>query len=92
MKQRRGHRRINSAAQSENYLLIPNLRANRLHRLVDVIVHRPVLATATNVVDEISQDLLAMRRVRHFRMKLQRENFLRTVFEGRIPGILGHGD
>ena len=87
-----GRRDPHAIAIVEAALILEAGASDRFDRLLDVIVHGPILAAAANVMDEISQDFLALRRVGHFRMKLQREYFLRTILKGGIFGILGYSD
>ena len=79
------------AAQAQDDLLLAHLGADCLDRLVDVIAHRPVLAAAADVVDEIGDDLPAVGRVHHFGMKLQAEHLALAVLDGGEVRILGHG-
>ena len=83
VQQRRRHAGIHAAAQAEDHLLLADLRADLLDRLVDVVVHRPVLAAAANVVDEVGDDFPAARRVHDFRMELQAEQFAVAVSRSR---------
>ena len=63
VQQRRRDARIHAAAQAEDHLLLADLRADGLDRLVNVVAHRPVLAAAADAVDEVGDDLPAARRV-----------------------------
>src|SRR5581483_2830749 len=70
VQQRRRHARINTAAEPENDPLRPNLGPDIFHRLIDVTVHRPVFATAADVMDKIGENLFAVRRMDHLGMEL----------------------
>ena len=92
VQQRRRHAGIHAAAQAENHPFLADLRADLLDGLVDVTAHRPVLAAAADVVDEVGDDFPAARRVGHFGMKLQAEHFARAIFDRREFGILRDRD
>ena len=77
VQQRRRDAGIHAAAQAEDHLLLADLRADGLDRLVDVVAHRPVLAAAADAVDEVGEDLAPARRVDHFRVELQAEHLAR---------------
>jgi len=83
---------IHAAAQAEDHLFPAHLFADVVHRLVDVIEHRPVLAAAADVMDKIGDDLAAPWRVRHLGMKLQAEDFPGAVFQHGVLGILRDRD
>ena len=84
VNQRGGHAGIHAAAQAEDDAFLADLGADLFHRLVDVTAHRPVLAAAADVVDEVGDDFLAARRVRDFGMKLQAETFAVAIFDGGV--------
>ena len=65
-----------------------DLRPDCFDRLVDVVAHRPILATPANAVDEVGDDLAAARRVDDFRMKLKAEEVFAPVFDRGLVGIL----
>ncbi len=92
MNERCRHARINAAAQPEDNTFIPNLSTDAFHGLVDVVVHRPVLPAAADLVREIGDDLPAMRRVSHFRMKLQAEHLAIPILDSGKRGVLGDGN
>jgi hypothetical protein len=61
------HAGIHSAAQSQNHFLPLDLGTDGLDRLVDVAPHRPILAAAADVVDEIGNNLPTLGCVDHLR-------------------------
>ncbi len=89
---RRRHAGIHPAAQSENDPFAAHLRLDFLHRLIDVMAHGPVLAAAADAMDEIGNDLAAVRRVGDFGMELQAEKFAVAVLDGGELRIVGGGD
>ena len=72
VQERRGDRRIDPAAQAEHDFLVAHLPPHARAGLVDERAHRPIHRAVADAEDEILDDLLAARRVRHFGMKLQR--------------------
>ena len=70
VNERRGHRRIDAAGESEDHVVVADLRADPRHRLADVVLHVPVVAAAADVVDEAPEDRGALLRVRDFGVEL----------------------
>src|SRR4051812_48491909 len=91
MDEPRGDAGIHATAQAENHALTPDLLANRVHRRLNVIQHRPFAAAAANAVDEVADDLRAARRVDDFGMKLQPKEFQAPILERRVARILRDG-
>src|SRR5262249_49937788 len=87
-----GHTGIHPAAQAEYDVTGADLRPDFFDRLLDVVAHGPVFATAANFVDEIGKELLAARRVRHLGMKLHAKDFLPAVLDGGELGIFRDRD
>ncbi|MPN21090.1 hypothetical protein SDC9_168469 [bioreactor metagenome] len=81
VQQRGGDTGIDSAAQAQDDTFITHLLADLRHRNVDIALHRPVLAAAANVMDEIAEHLFAARGVGHLRMKLEPEHLAGMVFD-----------
>src|SRR5439155_11027193 len=50
--QRGGHRRVDSAREPEQHLLLPDLAPDLLHRLFEIAGHVPVPAAAADLVHE----------------------------------------
>ena len=71
MGQRGGHRRIHAPAQGANHTFLADLLTNLLHCRIHIRLHCPGRLAATNVVDEIPNDLGSFRRMNYFRMKLE---------------------
>ena len=70
VQQRSNHRGIDAAGKAEDHLFLADLRTHLLDRLIDVVRHVPVVAAAANLVHEAGKHLLALDRVRDFRVKL----------------------
>ena len=79
MNQRRRHRRIDAARQSEHHLLLADFGTDAADRLVDVTRHVPVATEAADIVHEALDDGLALQRMRDFRMKLHGVEFARFI-------------
>src|ERR1035438_7676808 len=59
---------------------------------VNIVAHRPVPAAAADAVDEAGEDFAPLRRVHHFRVKLQAEHPSGAVLNGGVGGVLCDGD
>ncbi len=70
VNQRCRHRRIDSARQTEDDLLITDLRANALHRFSDVIAHDPVATAAADLSHKTCEHGPALHGVSDFGVKL----------------------
>ena len=81
MNQGRRHRRINPSGESQDHPLFTDLRADGCNRLVNVIGHGPVTASATQRRHKAAKDRGALLGVGHFRMKL---NAIKTAI------LIGH--
>ncbi len=88
VQKRRRHRRIDAAAQPEHDFLVAHLLADALTGFVNERAHRPIHRAMADAEEEILDDLVAARGVRHFGMKLKRVELLRGVFDRREHGIL----
>jgi len=56
VEQCRGHARIHAPAQAQNHFFRADLGADIRHRLLDIIVHRPIPSAAADVMDEVADD------------------------------------
>ncbi len=81
MDERRRDRRIDAAAETQQHLPLTHLGTDLLNLLLDEVLHRPVRRAATDVDGKIAQQLVALRRVRHFGVELHR-----VVMAARIGG------
>src|ERR1051325_5224257 len=89
MNQGSRYRRIHAAGQTANRTAIfAEHDANALDLFLDGGRRRPITLAATNLKQEISQNLCAKRRVRHFGMKQDAVDSARTIFEG-VDGVFG---
>ena len=86
------HAGIHPAAQSKNHPLAPHLRPNLLHGLLDEMAHGPLLAAPADAMHEIGNDLPPPRRMDHFGMELQPEEFPVAVLDGGKLRVVGRGD
>src|SRR5262247_1186116 len=95
----RGDRRIYAATQGAEHPAVANVFADLLHRSLDEVLHSPGWLTTADAKDEVIENLLAPRRVRHLRMELDTEEPPAGIGEGsdgrvaavgkRLPS-LGH--
>ena len=90
--QRRRDARVDAAAQAEDHLFPAGLGADVLHRLLDVVAHRPFAAAAANFVNEVGEDFFALRRMDDFRVKLKAVKARPRIFDRREGGVLRGGD
>ena len=90
--QRGGHAGINPAAQPQNDVFVTDLPADVLNCLIDVVAHRPVPAAAADLVNEIGNDLHALRRVHDLRVELHAEELLLAILDDRVVAVLGGRD
>ena len=83
---------VNATADGSNDIAIgTNLFPHLLDELLGVVGHDPILLGTGNVDDEVFQDVLTKRRVRHLGMELQAPHLLLEIFHGNEFGILGTG-
>src|SRR5215470_5969195 len=75
---------VHTTTQRADNLILPNLMTNLLHGRVNIRPHRPRRSAPTDVVHEILQNRGALRRVRHFGMKLQ-------AIDPAFPVVPPHG-
>ncbi len=91
--QGRRHRRVDAPRQSADHFGIPDLAADGCHRLLDDRNPRPGRTGAAHVVQEVLENLLTARGVRHLRMKLHAaETPLRVLHGGDGRLRRGGGD
>ena len=79
--------RIHTAGQSQNHLLVPDLRTQLFDGIADKIIHHPVAGEAADTEQEIAQDILAVDAVRDLRMELHRVNLLLRTLERRARAV-----
>src|SRR5262249_15262463 len=72
-------RRIDASRESADHAVAPYACTQKAHLLLDERAHLPVAAASADHTHEISQDLCAILRMRHFGVKLQAENRSRMV-------------
>ena len=90
--QRRRDTRVDAAAQAEDHLFPAGLGTNVLHRLLDVVAHRPFATAAADFVNEIGDDFFSLRRMDHFRVKLEAVKARPGILDRREGGVLRGGD
>ncbi|CAM2159526.1 Cytosine deaminase [Paraburkholderia tropica] len=79
MQQRRRHRRIHAARQTENDVFLADLLADRFDGFVDVVTHFPVGLRVTDAQHEAFEHRAALHRMRDFRVPLQAVEVTRLV-------------
>ena len=94
VQQRRRDARIHAAAQAQDHLFVADLGADGLRppgRCSCCIVQ--FLPQPQMPWTKLSEDLAPVRRVRHFRMKLQAEHLRGAILNGGVSRVLrdGHG-
>ena len=95
VKDERGHRRIDAAAERADDAPAADLRADFRRRLFDKRRHRPVAGAAAHPIGEVAQDLETAFGVRHLGMKQEGEQPpLRVRHRGnrRIGARRDHGE
>ena len=90
--QRRGHRGIHPAGEAAEDLLCPHGAPDALHGFGHEGAGRPVGGTAANAEEEVLDDLLAPRRVRHLGVELDAVERLVARPEGSHGKVLGGRD
>ena len=92
MGQRCGNARIDPAVQAEDHALLADLVPNFSHRLLQIIVHRPIAAASANVMDKVADDFRSARRVHNFGMKLQAKKLFATMLHRCVIRVVCGGD
>ena len=94
-QQRRRHRRIDAAGQAADDAMVADALAQLGHGLFDERADLPDARAAADVVEEVAQDLAAVRRVADFGMKLQADRSAgvrcRTAATGQVS-VAASGD
>ena len=82
VQQRSHNRRVNAARQAQQDFAVANFFAHGSDRVGNNIARRPVARALANISYEATDDLLTLRSVRHFRVKLHAIEFARRIFHG----------
>lgn len=77
---------------AEDDALLADLRADFVHRLVEVAAHGPVLPAAADAVDEVGDHFAPARGVHDLRMELDAEKPPMRMLDGRVVGVVGGAD
>ena len=72
VQERREHRGVDAPRQTEQHPVHTDLRANFIDGIFNDVARLPVALAPGNLPDETPQNLAALSRVRHLRMKLNR--------------------
>ena len=84
MHQRRGHRRIHTATETQDDAAFTDLLANLAARTFNERTHRPLRFTTANSMNEIFENHLSTGGMRDLRMKLETVNASLDVSDGRV--------
>ena len=85
VQERRGHRRVDAAAQPQDHVVVADLLADGGHLLVDERARRPVAAEVADLGDEVAQDGRAVLGVDHLGVELD-------AVDGAVAGVRLGGD
>ena len=88
VNQRRRDAGIHTARQPENHAVFPDFSPDLLDRAVNERTHRPVPSAPADAVNEVGDDLLAVRCVMHFGMKLDAVQLARFVGDGGVGRVI----
>ena len=91
VNQSRSHGRIDAAAETTKHPAVADLFADPVNPSLDEVLHGPGRLTTANAKDEVLENFLAPRRMRHFRMKLNTEKPPARISKGRNVGIAAVG-
>ena len=87
--ERRRDRRVDAAGEGADDAAVAHLLADALDALADEVRRRPVAAAAADAVEEVADDLLALRRVHDLRVELEAEHAVVVAHDGdgRVVGV-----
>ncbi len=89
----RGHGRVDAAGEpADRDAALPDLLAHALDLLLGDVEHRPGLAAARDVVQEVLEDLLAVLGVQHLGVPLHAREAAVDVLEGGDRRDVGRGE
>src|SRR5215213_8459741 len=83
MNERRGNRRVHTAGQPTDDIVVAHLGTNPCDLILDERTRRPIGLGATHTEQKIGDDFSTSRRVRHLGVELYSVYWLRRVTERR---------
>ena len=92
VQQHRSHCRIDSAAQTENDLVVANLLAQLLYGCVNERRRGPFTFASANSESEVGQHLSSFYRMENLRVELYSVSLLILEMEGSIDNIISRSD
>ena len=81
------HGRVDTAGEREYHFVIAQTLLQIIHRFVDEDARCPVLSAATNINDEVFDQLETVSRMRYFRVELDCVSWLARDGKGRTLHI-----